>query len=409
MYGIVIGIGIILSSMGLWIACNQARVTLYAYVHAIDTGDFKKAYALIDTAPLQPYQTEEDIIHYLESYYTQPTFRELRVDSWACREDEGIAQTPQKVFPEVTHVFQENSIQTGLRMIKIEDKWRVVFPFKMTDVTIQAPLGTDVYFQGEKLAKQQGLYEVKQLLPGEYTVHMAFFEGLQAHYETTIQVPQEQNVSVPYETTQLVIQVVEGVEVTLGNETRVSTREGATFDDVLPGEYTVGIYDPNAYFADDVQVVNVTETTKCITLAPPTLTANGRQKVTAYLATFYKAYEQAIKEQKIAAIQSYFINTEDSFWQVFDAWFVQNKLIKEATVTTHIEHIETIADGTIEVEVLENIEMTNGAALGDEKYRITLVGVVKLQPNKQALTITDKTITQSMVAYQDQAGEWVTY
>ena len=325
-------------------------------------------------------------------------------------------RSDERIYFDVAYIYTNTTIANGLRVSEQDGRWRVVFPFKLSDVTIDTPIGTTVYINGQPLAKEQsGIYQLNDMLPGNYTVRMCFVEGVKEDYETLLTLPGTTNVISPYETVRVSVEVPKEMIVSLAGEERVSTVERLVYDNVLEGSYLLTVTDPYGHYETYATTIAITEEQCAFRVGNLKFSEAGKQRMQDYIKLFYKNYEQAIQDQDTSFLEQYMASEQVADQKdAFDSWFIKNKNIQDVAMTYAVEGIEKTEEAHYCIEVLEEVLIVNkekdfNNQTIERHYQLTFKSRLFLEPVGASYVIADKTIDESLVAYQDDAGKWIAY
>ncbi|MGL4800326.1 MAG: hypothetical protein ACRCWY_13165 [Cellulosilyticaceae bacterium] len=396
---LILVIGIIVASV---VYKESSGYVINNYIRAINGADYEKAYELLHKDELIQDTNKQAIVGYMEDYFRRSQLiemKKIKVQYQDAGEHCG-----------VMYQFKEQQIEGRLSAVKDEEGWRVLFPFKLSDVMVQAPLGSMVLLDGKPMAeKADGMYYVDAVLPGEHVIDVAFAnEGYKA-YQQRITLPKDKEVKVPYEMIAVNMDVPASRIVTFSGKERVSTGEKLVFGQVLPGNYTVKVVDPNGVFETQQQVFAIQETANTLVFEPSILSKEGTQAIHTYLEKFYTCYEEGIKTKDTSFWQKYLVPEATQVVGSYEDWFIENKKVVDAKMTYEIKEIKPIEGDLIAIQLVEKVELVNKETDEERAYAILLKSHMVLQPVGKNYLIQSKTIEESMVSYKDADGKWIAY
>ncbi|WP_305767592.1 hypothetical protein [Candidatus Epulonipiscium viviparus] len=139
------------------------------------------------------------------------------------------------------------------------------------------------------------------------------------------------------------------------------------------------------------------------------LSPYGEDQFLSFIQRFYDKYSLAILDQNPAYLNDFihdkFIN---EFTDTFDNWFIENKIIEQAQVSTRIDQFQVNTDNTINIDVLETIYLTNQDAGHLIRYKINLLWTINVLTVNNSFKIGIRDLKESIVAYESD-GEWIKY
>jgi hypothetical protein len=126
------------------------------------------------------------------------------------------------------------------------------------------------------------------------------------------------------------------------------------------------------------------------------------------MENFYKDYVEGIKNKEDTFLQDYVTKEYEKEGKiVFNSWFIEGKDVQEASLKTYYSPLLEEED-KIKIETFEEIYLTNK----EEKsttYRIGIGWENVLVYNKGEFFIEDRQMKESIIAYQNEKGEWLQY
>lgn len=400
--------------LGVGVYTKQPIFKLDSYIDAVNHKDFEEVYALLYKDSLINDENKKQIIDYMERYFGNQEFVGLKRTSVKGRTYTLGSHQKERTYYEVDYLFAKEKISNGLSLVQERGKWQVVFPFKITDVTIYAPTGTDVFFDGQQLERREdNTYCMASVLPGTHHVRMKFPNAIYSDWFKTIEVPAEKQIFSPYETVQVSIDAPINTMIELAGEKKINVEGTLVFDNVLEGAYKLKVTDPHGHLENDEQTIEVSKTNKHFDVEGLTFSESGKARITKYIEGFYKKYQEGMTTQNVKFWEQYGdMGTWQEMATTYEEWFIKSKDVKEATIDYRIESIEGTAEGCFNIQVLEEVNLLNkeGQTGRDERqYQITLQTQLVLKPVGKSYIIQDKTIEESMVSYQDELGKWIAY
>ena len=392
---------------------TQAKYVLDTYLKAMNNRDYKAAISLIYKDEKLKGYTEEELISFIEKYFEEKNFVKVEASK---TEVGGKKNDTKYSFFEIKYTFPTQNVTSTLSLIKVDNKWKVIFPFKVEDVHIYAPLGASVWFEEDMITKkEQNKYTVPNVLPGNYVVRITFPNEISSDYITTINVPTVTEVIIPYQTVEVSVECMSGTVVELAGEKIVNKEGLVRFDNVLEGTYPLKIYDANGNIEAYEEEIVVSKKNRQFNIEHLNLSNAGNARLKKSVDGFYLAYLEGIKEQDSSFINQYLIkDISPQIIEDFEAWFVKDKDLQTAKMEMEIETININKSGILEVETLEVIEMINkeiderGKAY-EREYQVTLKWFMELIQEGESYKLKDRTIQESLVSYKDKDGRWIAY
>ncbi|OOB80593.1 MAG: hypothetical protein BEN19_00035 [Epulopiscium sp. Nuni2H_MBin003] len=139
------------------------------------------------------------------------------------------------------------------------------------------------------------------------------------------------------------------------------------------------------------------------------LTNRGEDEFITFMTSFYEDYKVALLNQNYTMVEEY-IDTgcTEQFNADFKSWFIDNKNIVNISVSTTIGEIYYNIDDSIDINILETIELTHEEVGNRTKYQLNLLWSTTIADINDSFKISNRELTESLVAY-DRDGEWVKY
>lgn len=415
---LLVTIGLMLISVGTsWCLFNDYKgkpsYTVNAYMRALNKKDYRSAASLFyEDERLQNFNDVE-MAQYLSNYFESKGFLKMEEGRGQIGEQTG---EKEKAFYEVRYNFTGQNITSTLGVVKVEDKWQVVFPFKIEDVSIYTPFGATVWFNNEQITqKEDNKYIVKNVLPGQYNVRITFPNNICNDYMTAIEVPNQTEIKLPYPTVDVTIQTIPDMIVELQGEKKQSSTGTVNFNQVLEGNYTLKIYDTYGNFAPYETEVMISSENKQLVMTDMQLSEVGHERFKQSIQSFYQAYIKGIQEHSSKPLEKYVLEeNRHTIIEAFEEWFVADKAIQKAQMEVELEQVRMTAEGNVEARILEVVHLTNREQNEIEKvqdvdYKIVLNWTMLLEPDGKVYKLKDRLLRESLISYQDKSGKWVTY
>lgn len=392
---------------------KQAKYVLDLYLRAMNNRDYKTASSLIYKDEKIKGYKEEELTQFLEKYFEEKNFVKVEASKIELGENK---KDTEYSFYEVKYTFSNQSVTSILSLMKIDDKWKVIFPFKVEDVHIYAPLGASVWFgQNKVINKEENKYTVPNVLPGKYVVRIAFPNEICSDYMTVINVPTETEVIIPYQTVEVSVECMSGTVVELAGEKVVNNDGFVQFDHVLEGTYPLKIYDTNGNIEAYEQYIVVSEKNRQFNIDHLNLSKIGNERLKKGIDSFYTDYLEGIKKHDSSFINQYALkDITPHIIEDFEAWFIKDKDLQTAKMDIEVKDINMNKDGILEVETLEVVQVINKETDDEGKtyereYQVTLAWDMEFVREGEAYKLKDRTIQESLVSYKDDEGRWIAY
>ncbi|MEG0710865.1 MAG: hypothetical protein RR448_01310 [Niameybacter sp.] len=413
--GVTILVGlVVMASCCLWNEYKgQSKYVLNEYLKAMNSRDYKYAVSLIHKDERLEDFSNEELISFMYNYFEEKNFVKVEVS----KKEIGVQKVDaQKKVYEVKYIFKAQKVTSTLSLVKVSDRWEVVFPFKMEDVHIYTPLGSSVWFGQEQVTtKEENKYIVKNVLPGNYVTRITFPDEVCEDYITTINVPSETEVVIPYQMVEVSIECMSGTVVELSGEKQVNKNGFVCFENVLEGVYPLKIYDQYGNIEPYEEHISVSQNNKQFKVEELTLSALGNDRLRKSVDAFYNAYLEGIKTHESEFITQ-FATPEigPHLIEAFEAWFIKGKDVQDAKMEVEIQEIKMTKEGSLEVETLEVVKMRNkeidaGGKVYEQEYQVTLKWIMELICQGDTYKLKDRSIEESLVSYKDKDGKWIAY
>ncbi|MFR0779721.1 MAG: hypothetical protein ACLSH8_08935 [Zhenhengia sp.] len=408
---------IVLSLGTAWCLFNdykgKPRYIVNAYMKALNSRDYVSAASLFYEDERLNDFNDVEMAQYLSNYFEGKGFVKMEEGRGQIGEQTG---NEAKAFYEVRYSFAEQNVTSTLSVVKVEDKWQVVFPFRIEDVNIYTPLGSTVWFNDEPVTqKENNKYIVKNVLPGHYTVRIAFPNEICSDYITDIEVPTQTEIKIPYQTVGVHIETIPGTIVELGGEKQANWEGSVDFEQVLEGTYPLKIYDIYGNIETYESEITISNEKKQFVIEDFKLSKTGSERFNQSINTFYAAYIKGIKGHNSKTLENHVVSeSRESIIGEFEDWFIKNKDVQNAQMEVELEQVEVTENGDLEASVLEIVHLTNKEVNDTGKmqnvgYKIALKWVMTLSIDGEEYKLKDRVLEESLVSYKDKDGKWVAY
>lgn len=383
---------------------NQPGYKVKQFVNAVNNQDFEKAYQLIYKDELLNDMPSQTIINYMEKSFD--TNRFIKMDK------------PERINESHTYKvstrFIEGERVQALTAIEAHGKWYIQNPFPVETVTIYAPIGANVSFEGQPLEpKENGVYKVEQVLPGKYTVQMSFQEGNVGDYVEVISVPQTTEVISPYQMMGVSVACPLNMTVKLGGEEKVNTEGVVNFPNRIEGSYTLEIKDAYGNVTPYSEEVMIDEGNRVFEVKDFKLSQQGIVSVQQFITSFYNNYLIGIKEGDYSFLYNYVEGAnQEQIVDEFRQWYINDKNLIDATLLIELEQLYMDKEGKIHVTLLEVAELVNKEEDKPSKqgvYKVVTNWGLVLEPKDDQYKIIQKDLKQSIISYKDENGKWIAY
>ncbi|OON97240.1 MAG: hypothetical protein ATN31_01470 [Candidatus Epulonipiscioides saccharophilum] len=139
------------------------------------------------------------------------------------------------------------------------------------------------------------------------------------------------------------------------------------------------------------------------------LSSYGQEEFIKFINQFYEVYPIAILNQNTSYLYNFIDNKFiDIFNKDFNSWFVDNKIIQKADISTNIKNVQMNPDNTITLDILESIYLTNNDGGNLIKYKINLLWNTNIVLIDNSFKIGIRNLNDSIVAYELD-GEWIKF
>lgn len=370
---------------GFYLYNYNPAMSAYRYVFACNNNDFEKAYTFYNQEVMESKFDKNEIIKVLEEQWGQGN----------------------KISPKSLTMIQDKKTK----------KWFVKFPYNLQSIYVFTPTGSTVYVDNKKVA--QGIMgkgiEVKEMLPGKHQVRVEYNNPLYPPFITEIDVPKEIKVHSPYTTQNIVVAAPPGAWIKMGNMTKQNLADRVTFDNILPGQYELSVLMGDRDVEVFSQKTQIGKEDTIINLA----NIKGNQTVKEDLETFFnqfnRAYKTGIMNKDTTFLHKFLTeDINDGVISDFKLWYIDQKDVKDAKSLMEVRDVSPISGNELKTSVLETVYLVNrekddvGKEV-DQQYRVIIEWDYKLRRNKGSWQIINREIRQSIVAYKDPGGKWISY
>ncbi|WP_069999419.1 hypothetical protein [Cellulosilyticum sp. I15G10I2] len=411
-------IAITWTGMNLYRYYTGPEVKIDTYIKHLEKKEYHKIYEMFDNGPeLNWYSKEQIIEYYTRSYDRENSLVEIMKKGSVIFKGDPSSKENNIAFCNVRYIYNSGEKTVPLYLEKINNEWRIKFPFLLSEVKIHAPLGSAVYINERKIETYENeMYIERNVLPGKYKIQIEFPNQIYSTYNQVINVPDEKEVFLPYNTLNVEVATAKNMIVQLDDIKKNSTNGIASFNNMLEGNYKLRVFSPNN-FIDPVEMnIGVDKDTRLFSVFDITLSQTGKAYLDEFIKAFYKSYLQDIKDQKCTHIEAYIHEeTSKDFMSNFTQWFIENKNIQDAKIAAVPSQMEIDNLGFLHTDVLETIELTNKEfdeyenRYINRQYQVILEWDTIIDISQEKWLITDRTMKQSIVSYKDLEGKWVQY
>lgn len=293
----------------------------------------------------------------------------------------------------------------------------VEFPYKLENINVLAPVGSDVYVNNKRVVKgvtARGV-EIKNLLPGNHIVTIEYYNNMHQPFVKQINIPKENLVESPYPTHDILVSAPPGTWVTIGHTKKQSKDEEIVFNNMLAGQYDLQLSMEDQKIQVFSQKTQIDSGNTSLNLEK----ISGNQKIKDELQNFFsefnKEYKQGIIEKNTEFLHKF--STKDINENIisdFKMWYLDNKEIVSASSLMEVRDIYPISGNSIKVSVLETVYLTNKEKdskdnYKDQEYRVVIEWDYTLLRSNSTWKIVNREILQSIVAYKNEEGNWIKY
>lgn len=378
------------------------------YMDALENRDYEKAYKMLNEESLDKRITSKQMVAYYKEVYANHLLQVQKIGSV-------IVKGNNTASCKVVYTFKSHSKEDKLQMVRHNNRWEIISPFQTANLTIYAPALAKVYINGKKVSNQnEGMFMEEGLLPGSYMLQVTFPKTKYKDYHQVIKVPEQTEVILPYDMVNVGIKTVKGMEVSLGQLTKIAGKSKVSFSDILPGEYTLTLKSPYDTVEPITTQITVGHTNCSLNYEDVTLSEKGKTNWKAFVNHFYEDYIADIKGGDISHIKNYFAESnKKAQLALFNDWFIKDKDIQNARLKVESQADKITREGYLQGEVTEIVELTNQeeveGGMENRVYRLVLSWDIQIDVMKEKWQIVNRTLKESIVAYQSEDGRWIQY
>lgn len=412
----------------IYIYSHSAQAYAYQYISAYNNEDWEQVCRLYNQEILQNQVQKEEIIDFLKEQRDIKENLKIRrrapigtfiksqyhyIKSYVVKVDKEQISIP------IEYISSDNKIKDRLNMIrhKEEKKWTVEFPYELESVYVFAPMGSRVYIDGKEIieSNQEEKVEIKNILPGDHTIIIDFYNNIYPSFVQTICVPEETQVYSPYKTYEVEILAPKDTWVKLGSGKKYNFKGSLIFANVIQGEYPTSIYMNNGKLRVYSQMIEVREGKENINLTHIKANKVSGSDVDIFFQEFNEQYEKGIINGNEKFLHDFILDKNSGeIISDFKMWYVDHKNIKEVHSLMNIRDIYVITGKELKISVLEIVYLTNiekdseGESI-DQEYRVAIEWEYRILKDNSKWKIINREILQSTVAYKDEEGRWIQY
>ncbi|MHC1748499.1 MAG: hypothetical protein AB9856_08975 [Cellulosilyticaceae bacterium] len=407
-YGISI-LGVIAIILGTYWYTKTSNFAVRQYIDVMNNREFDKVYTAFSTDTVPEGIDKKEVIEYMEKYFYNNNFVKMiskgKINEH--RDAKGLD------YYEVEYRLRDTVIKNLLSVKKEQNNWKVLFPFKVNDIEIFAPLGAKVYVDEQLIEESQnGVYTCKNKLPNRYNIRITYPNNIYNDYITTIEVPAQTKVVSPYKTVSVNVKVPTGMLVTLADQQLRSEDGIVTFYNILEGKYRIKVNDAYGYIKPYEQEILISERKNTVEILNLNPSEKCKKQLEQFIKTFYGDYLNGIRDMNSSFLKNYTIGEESK--AMFEDWFVTKKQILNASMEITLENIKVNEEGKLEIGILEVVKLENkeknkAGNAENITYKVVLRTDNKINIEEENWKIADRKIGESIVAYQDLHNNWVEY
>ncbi|MGL6173643.1 MAG: hypothetical protein ACRC1P_03455 [Cellulosilyticaceae bacterium] len=403
MYSLVV-IGVLLLSMCGYMYKTSATYTLDQYIQSINEKNYSKTYELLYQSKEMQDFGQDTILKYIQHYFESNQLIEM--SKIKVMEQKETFQSYK-----ITYQFANNLIESSIGLIKEDENWKVMFPFKIEKLKVYAPLGAEVMVNNKKLImKDEKEYLEMSVLPGKYTIKISYPEGVQTDYITSIQVPKQREVHSPYPVQSVEVAAPINTSVELAGCSKLVEEESVQFDNIVEGTYSLKIFDQYNNLEEYNEQVNITSETNHFKIDAVKVSSEGYTKMSQFINEFYKDYKKGILNKDSTFFKEYgeITDLKESI-KAYEEWLINNKMIKDAKIDVNIEKFNLNDSNHIDLKVLEVIELINEEEKETVEYQVVLKWENQIEIVNGEYKIKERKLVESLVSYKDNNGNWIQY
>ncbi|WP_157047638.1 hypothetical protein [Cellulosilyticum ruminicola] len=377
------------------------------YVKAVEKGEYERAYKSLSYDSLNQDVDAQKMI----AYYGQTYKKLLQAQLVGKVQFKG----SNKAVCKAVYTYGNKNEEVQLELVRSQKRWEIINPFKSESITIYAPSMAKVYINGQRLTdRQDGKFVGSGFLPGEYVLQVIMPKKEYKNYTQMLKVPEQKEVIVPYDMMSVSVKTVRGMEVSLDRLSKKVNKSKVTFGDLLPGEYTLCIKSPYKVITPIIEQVTIDNKSCNLNFEELTLSEEGEEKWHTFIEDFYKDYLKGIKLKEDTIVANYFeARMRNEQRKLYNDWFIANKDVQDANMHIEANFGKVKANGCLQSEVVEVIELTNLEEVEGSKenrvYRLVLKWDMAINVVSERWQIINRTLKESIVAYKSEEGKWIQY
>ncbi|MGL4362746.1 MAG: hypothetical protein ACRCSG_05710 [Cellulosilyticaceae bacterium] len=393
------------------ISCSNMNpnYVLNKYIKSINDKNYKLSHQLINKEYAIKQYEDDTIIEFLRTYLSEIKLVNM----------EKLKQTPIKHTENGKHMNTYNvrynteskASDQKITLIQVGKKWQVIFPFKISNVEIISPLGSEIFINNEPLEHTKSpVVQLSNLLPGQYKMEMRFMNDQQP-YTKNIRVPIDKTVTIPYEMMTVTIETPPQMIIGLGDYQWFSESGKLVLNNMIEGNYKLKMIDPYGQLETIEKDIQVTKDQKEFVIKEIKLSNKGEENIEKYINEFYDAYEKGIIKGNNKFLKKYVVAEKQAdIMKTYSEWFIDNKKTKEVKFQCEIEKASRNNNGYLTIPTLEVIEMMiEDDENNFNKFKIVIQSEIILEPVGDTYLIQDKVIKQSVVSYLSEDNIWTNY
>lgn len=389
---------------------NSSLNALSKYVSAINDKDYIEAYKMFYSNKQLNEFSEKYVIDYMNEYFTENEL--IKLEKGKIISSSVLEQTQQKLVTyKAKYYFQNKTVNAVVGVIEDGEDWKVIFPFKTETLNIYAPSGTQVSVDDKKImSKGNQDYMKVDLLPGRYTVKIEYPENVKENYVTEVSIPRQTEVHSPYKDYTIEVKAPLYTMVELAGNVVENTEGIVVFENIIEGDYTLEVYDKKGSLDRYSQKISIEKEKTNFKVPSMSLSQLGYEKISTFTNEFYHDYLDGIKNKDTAFFDTYIESKEkDNIVNEYTDWFIDKKNVVDAKVSIEVEQVKLNNSREVEIKVLEVITLENQEEQGKVNYQIALKWRNLIDISEDNYKIKERYLTESLVSYQDEMGNWLQY
>ncbi|MEG1637600.1 MAG: hypothetical protein RR324_08805 [Cellulosilyticaceae bacterium] len=389
---------------------NSSLNTLSKYVSAINNKNYIEAYQMFYSNKQLDKFSGEYVTGYMNEYFTGNEL--IKLEKGKLISSAVVEQTQQKLVTyKDKYYFQNKTVNAVVGIIEDDEAWKVIFPFKTEALSIYAPSGAKVSVD-DKMIRSKGNQDYMKidLFPGSYTVKMEYPENVKEDYVTEISIPRQTEVYSPYKDYTIEVKAPLYTMVELAGNIVENTEGTVVFQNVIEGDYTLEVYDKNGSLDRYSQKITVEEEKTEFEVQGMSLSQLGYEKISAFTNEFYHDYLDGIKNKETVFFDAYVESKEkDKIVNEYTEWFIDKKNVVDAKVNIEVQQVRLKNSKEVEMKVLEVITLENQEEQDKVNYQIAIKWSNLIDISEDNYKIKERYLTESLVSYQDEMGNWLQY